>query len=330
MDLTKGEEVLYSFPKGLLLTSEANMKKSELAEKTKQELMEIARKAGLAGRSKMNKDELVSSLAALFKEKIAGSLKKAGGKQLVSTKRQAATRALTAKKAQLPARQKIKKEALVVLPAAAGKAETWQEKVEDTKFYLGAEERAFITDKELPAGYGDNRIVLMARDPHWAYVYWEINSSRIDEARRNLKSVFDKSRLILRVYDITSVEFDGTNAHSCFDIEIPNVLGNWYVNLGRPNMTFCIDIGYRMPDGGMFVLSRSNKITSPRGTFSEVSDEEWMSSEEEYKKIYARSGGVGYAGSSAELAEAVKKRLEKEISSGSVRGLEPKKSSHNH
>ncbi|MBM2838371.1 MAG: Rho protein, partial [Deltaproteobacteria bacterium] len=85
-----------------------------------------------------------------------------------------------------------------------------------------------------------------------------------------------------------------------------------------------------IPDGGMFVLSRSNKITSPRGTFSEVSDEEWMSSEEEYKKIYAKSVGVGYAGSSAELAEAVKKRLEKEISSAGVRGLEPKESSHKH
>ena len=68
--------MLYSFSKGLLLTSEANMKKNELGEKTKQELMEIARKAGLAGRSKMNKDELVSSLAALFKEKNRGSLKR--------------------------------------------------------------------------------------------------------------------------------------------------------------------------------------------------------------------------------------------------------------
>lgn len=310
------------------------MKKNELAEKTKQELAAIARQVGLAGRSKMNKEDLVLSLAALFKERNREALKKTGTTKLASTRSSAVSRALVEKKAGLPVRQKVKKEIIKVtntaIPAAAGKAETWQEKVEDTKFYLGAEERAFITEQELPAGYGDNSIILMARDPHWVYVYWEINSARIDEARKSLKSAFDQSSLILRVYDITSIDFNGTNAHSCFDIEIPNVLGNWYVNLGRPNMTFCIDIGYRIPDGGLFVLSRSNNITSPRGNFSEVSDEEWMSSEEEYKKIYAKSAGVGQTGSSSQLAEALKKHLENETSSGGVRGVEPEKSSRNH
>lgn len=328
--MTKGEEVIYSFSKGLLTGSEVKMKKSELAEKTKQELMDIARKAGLAGRSTMKKEELISSLAALLKGKKLGSLKKIRSRKLASTKRQSISKALTVKKAELPVRQKGIKETLAVVPSAAGKAETWQEKVEDTKFYLGSEDKAFVAEEELPAGYGDNKVVLLVRDPHWAYAYWEINSSKVEEARRNLKSVFDQSRLVLRVYDITSVDFDGTNAHSSFDIEIPNVLGNWYVNLGRPNRTFCIDIGYRIPDGGIFVLSRSNKINSPRDTFSEVSDEEWTSSNDKFKKIYAQAEGVGHAGSSAELAEIMKKRLEKEISSGGVRGLEPKESTHKH
>lgn len=306
------------------------MKKSELAEKTKQELMEIARKAGLAGRSKMNKDELVSSLAAIFKEKSRGVLKKAAGKELVTTKPQGGSKALTARKTELPARQRVKKETIAVLPAAAGKAETWQEKVEDTKFYLGAEEKAFVAEEELPVGYGDNKIVLMARDPHWAYVYWEINSQKIAEAKRRLSAAFDDSRLILRVYDITGIEFDGKNAHSFFDIEIPNLLGNWYVPLGRPNRTFCIDIGYMETGGGLFSLSRSNKVTSPRDSFSEVQDEEWAGSDEGHKDIYGMSGGVGQAGASAELAEMMKQRLEKEMSSGGVRGLKPKEPSRNH
>lgn len=302
------------------------MKKIELAEKTKQELMEIARKAGLAGRSKMNKDELVLSLAAIFKEKNRGVLKKAAGKELVAIKPKAGSKALTARKAELPASQRVKKETIAVLPAAAGKAETWQEKVEDTKFYLGAEEKAFVAEEELPAGYGDNRIVLMARDPHWAYVYWEINSQKIAEAKRRVSAAFDDSRLILRVYDITGIEFDGKNAHSFFDIEIPNLLGNWYVPLGRPNRTFCIDIGYMETGGGLFPLSRSNKVTSPRDSFSEVQDEEWAGSDEGHKDIYGMSGGAGQAGASAELAEMMKQRLEKEMSSGSVRGLKPKPS----
>lgn len=277
------------------IASEVEMEKKELAKKTRQELMEIAKQRGLAGRSRMKKDELVSSLAKLLKVKEPVSAKKKPEKAAVPTK-----------------------------------AESWQEKVEETKFYLGAEEKGFITEEELPAGYGDNKVVLMVRDPHWAYVYWEINGQKIAEARGRLKSLFDESRLILRVYDVTGIDFNGENAHSFFDIDIPNILGNWYVNIGRPNRTFCMDIGYRKPDGGLFVLSRSNKVTSPRDTFSEVVDEEWMTSEEEYKRIYARSIGLGTAGASAELVEMMKKRLEGEISSGGVRGSGPKETPTKH
>lgn len=413
------------------------MKKSELAEKTKLELLDIARKAGLAGRSKMDKDELVSSLAVLLKKetkkpapskksgsrpapkarlKVAPVKKPVKVKGAVKAKKVTTTTKVTPKKESAivnkvvpikkpvsvkkpivavkkpvaakktgPAKEKVQikksvlapkpsakevasslalvrkseaptsvtpvkvapllkkssinknsvpvkvvKGAIAAIPSTAGKAERWQEKVEDTKFYLGAEERAFIGGEELPAGYGDNRVVLMARDPHWAYVYWEINSEKIAEAKRRLRAAFDDSRLILRVYDITGIEFDGKNAHCFFDIEIPNILGNWYVPLGTPNRTFCIDIGYREAGGGLFPLSRSNKVTSPRDTFSEVLDEEWVGSDEEYKKICAMSGGVGHAGASAELAEMMKKRLEKERSSAGVRGLEPKETSSKH
>jgi len=287
--------------------SEVEMKKTELVKKTRQELMEIAREKGLAGRSKMKKEELVSSLSSLLEAKPAAKKKQ--------------------EKARVAPR---KKERAAVAPTPAGKAETWQEKIEDTKFYLGAEEKGFVTEEELPVGYGDNKVVLMVRDPHWAYAYWEINSRKIAEAKRKLSSAFDESRLILRIYDITGIDFDGENAHSFFDIEIPNVLGNWYVPLGRPNRTFCIDIGYKEKGGGLFVLSRSNKVTSPRDTFSEVLDEEWMSTEDEYQRIYARPGALGAAGTSAELVEIVKKRIERETSSGGVRGLKPKETSRKH
>jgi hypothetical protein len=260
------------------------MKREELAKKTKQELMEIAKDVGLVGRSRMKKDELVSSISRLLKAK--GPLKT---KERVEKKKGRAAKAA---------------------PAEAGKVETLQERIEETKFYLGAQEKAFLTEEELPEGYGDNRVVLMVRDPYWAYAYWEINSRKVEEAKRGLKSEFDQSRLILRVYDVTGIDFDGTNAHSFFDIEVPNLLGNWYVNLGRPNRSFCLDIGYRKPDGGIFVLSRSNRITSPRDRLSEVIDEEWMGEE----RIYAVSTGIP-AGASAELAEMMKRRMEKEMAS---------------
>lgn len=298
------------------------MRKSELMKKTRQELMEIAGKMGLVGRRRMKKEELALSLSALLKKKEPATVEKKAGQKI--ERKKVEKKPVVARKTTALVKRK---EGIAAVPAAAGKAEGWQEKVEDTKFYLGAEEKGFITEEELPADYGDNKVVLMIRDPHWAYVYWEINSRKVAEARSRLVSDFDHSRLILRVYDITGIEFNGFNAHSFFDIEIPNVLGNWYVHLGRPNRTFCIDIGYRKPDGGVFTLSRSNNITSPRDTFSEVTDEEWTASDEEYKRIYAGLGVGG--GASAELARMMKRRLEMGISSAGVRGVVPK-TSHKH
>lgn len=295
------------------------MQKSGLMKKTRQELMEIAGQMGLVGRSRMKKEELALSLSALLKKKEPSAVEKKGGQKTKIERQKVEKKPVVVRKTKSPVK---KKEEVAAVPAAAGKAEGWQEKVEDTKFYLGTKEKGFITEEELPADYGDNKVVLMIRDPHWAYVYWEINSRKVAEARSRLESDFDHSRLILRVYDITGIEFNGFNAHSFFDIEIPNVLGNWYVHLGRPNRTFCIDIGYRKPDGGVFTLSRSNNITSPRDTFSEVADEEWMASEEEYKMIYAGAGVGG--GASAELARIMKRRLERGISSAGVRGVVPK------
>ena len=298
------------------------MQKRELIKKTKQELMEIAGKMGLVGRSRMKKEELALSLSALLKKKEPAAVEKKTGQRTKIERQKIEKKPIIAKKARVPVKEEV-----AAVPTAAGKAEGWQEKVEDTKFYLGAEEKGVMTEEELPESYGDNKVVLMVRDPHWAYVYWEINSRKVAEARSRLESEFDHSRLILRVYDITGIEFNGFNAHSFFDIEIPNVLGNWYVHLGRPNRTFCIDIGYRNQEGGIFSLSRSNKITSPRDSFSEVTDEEWMASEEEYKRIYAGHGVGG--GASAELAEMMKRRLKRGISSAGVRGVVPK-TSHKH
>ena len=56
-----------------------------------------------------------------------------------------------------------------------------QEEVEAAKFELGQEDRLggelSSVDEglaDLPAGYGESRIVLMPRDPQWAYTYWDI------------------------------------------------------------------------------------------------------------------------------------------------------------
>jgi len=63
-----------------------------------------------------------------------------------------------------------------------------QEAVEAAKFELGQEDRSGgSTDRsdlaDLPAGYGESRIVLMPRDPQWAYTYWDIPHNHKEDLR---------------------------------------------------------------------------------------------------------------------------------------------------
>ena len=143
---------------------------------------------------------------------------------------------------------------------------------------------------ELPDDYGDNRIVLMVRDPEWLFTYWELRQDVIDSTRNTLVPLAEGAKTILRVYDVTDIIFNGYNAHKYFDIEVAGGARSWYIHAGEPNRSFCVDIGFLAPDGTFRILSRSNTVKIPRMGVSEVVDEEWMSINELYEKAYTPMG----------------------------------------
>ncbi len=208
-----------------------------------------------------------------------------------------------------------------------------KEKVEQAKFDLGKPQPEFrwqvpqvtITKEEefrFPRDYGDNKIVVQVRDPWWIHAYWEVISKRQDEVRQEIyKRGLNFEKAILRVYDVTDIVFDGKNAHSFFDIDLHSDADNWYINVGTPNRSWCIDIGMMTKEREFFVLARSNSVRTPRFGMSEVLDEEWRTAEEEYWKMFGLSGGFGIGKSSLELKELFKRRFEEQISSGAISSI---------
>ena len=170
-----------------------------------------------------------------------------------------------------------------------------------------------------PQGYGDNKIVLLARDPWWIYTYWEIRKDKEEDIKRNIESNQDSpDRSILRVYDITNVNFNGKNANSFFDIDLKGLANNWYINVGNPDRAWVVEIGIVSKKGNFYVLARSNVIKTPRFGMSDQLDAEWMVPEEDYWKMFSLSGGFGVGKGSLEVREMIKKRLEEQISSGGI------------
>ncbi|MDN3512660.1 MAG: DUF4912 domain-containing protein [Candidatus Jettenia sp.] len=143
---------------------------------------------------------------------------------------------------------------------------------------------------ELPIGYQDNQIVLMARDPSYLFTYWEIRKDVIDTVLSTLGTLARNAKMVLRVYDVTNTIFNGNNANTCFDIEIPAGAQSWYIYADKPNTSFCVDIGFLTPNGTFRILARSNIIRTPPAGVSEVIDREWMYIEELYKKAFIPTG----------------------------------------
>ncbi|MBN1526474.1 MAG: DUF4912 domain-containing protein [Candidatus Omnitrophica bacterium] len=168
-----------------------------------------------------------------------------------------------------------------------------------------------------PPGYGDNRIVLLVRDPWWIFSYWEIRQDKEEDTRRKIHDSGDApEKSVLRIYDVTDVNFNGSNAHSYHDIELKGLANSWYIDVGKPERSWVVDIGIVTKKGNFYLLARSNAVKTPRYGMSDQLDAEWMASEEDYWRMFGLSGGFGVGKGSLEVREMVKRRLEEYITSG--------------
>jgi hypothetical protein len=116
--------------------------------------------------------------------------------------------------------------------------------------------------------------VLLARDPYWLYAYWDFSPAHIGAARNGLGS--QDTRLVLRISDVTYIDFDGTNAWSSTDIELAPFATDWYISVPRPDASYCVEIGYKALDGHFTLLGRSNAATTPRAEISPSAAVDWL------------------------------------------------------
>ncbi len=140
-----------------------------------------------------------------------------------------------------------------------------QETVEAAKFELGQEDRTggSLADvdeglADLPSGYGESRIVLLPRDPQWAYTYWDIPNEHKEELRRQ-----GGQQLALRIYDVTDINIEFQSPHSIQEYPADELAREWYLPVPVSDRDYVIDIGYRAADGRWLVLARSARVHIP-------------------------------------------------------------------
>ncbi|MFH1856499.1 MAG: DUF4912 domain-containing protein [Candidatus Omnitrophota bacterium] len=139
------------------------------------------------------------------------------------------------------------------------------------------EKRPFVENYDLPSCYGKTNLALLVKDPFWLYAYWEIESGAVNAALEKFsREEKEGAKIILRVYDVTLIEFNGQNANCYFDIELTPNANNWYINVWRDKVSYAAEIGLRTINCKFLALVRSNCVQSPPYSNSSRSEQIWM------------------------------------------------------
>jgi len=139
-----------------------------------------------------------------------------------------------------------------------------QEKVEKSGLRtLEAADELTREPIDLHESYGETRVVLIPVEPYMVHVYWEVASDELEKAKDRLDDNDGRSQTILRFYDVSNIFFDGTNAHSFFDVPIELESRSRYVHLWSPDKSYFVELGLKTADDRFFPLVRSNVAKTP-------------------------------------------------------------------
>jgi uncharacterized protein len=166
---------------------------------------------------------------------------------------------------------------------------------------------------ELPFQYDRDRMVLMVRDSRWLHTYWEFSGPTLSRFKDELGDEFASAKRVLRVYDVSDILFNGSNAHRFFDITINEFANNWYIDTQGPGRSWCVDLGLLLVSGRFITLLRSNTVRTPLDGPSWITDEEWMIPDDMFARLYGMGFGLGQ---SSPVGKAWQERVKQVLFSG--------------
>ncbi len=167
--------------------------------------------------------------------------------------------------------------------------------------------------RELKNSYGKDKMVGLAVNPHWIHFYWVFSSQTehlLDElAQREIT-------MYLRVYDVSMIQFDGSNAHRTLEYRLDlKSTQKYYVHVPSADASFLGEIGYYNEQGQFIPLLRSNLVRTPADSFSIKREEKWLDRSSGFRFSELSKGMFtpvvmkGIGGSSASFEEMAQQKF---------------------
>jgi hypothetical protein len=135
-------------------------------------------------------------------------------------------------------------------------------------FAAPSPETAIPVDEEdltgdLPTDYGETKIVVQVRDPHWAHAYWQIPKSELKRLELEVGIFeFAHSHFVLRVHNVT----EGFT----HDFKLSENARSHYFYLNKANTVYQAELGLQSPTEGYSFIALSNLVQTPPDTVASV------------------------------------------------------------
>jgi hypothetical protein len=162
-----------------------------------------------------------------------------------------------------------------------------------------------------PVAKGEDRIVLLVRDPYWLHAHWDLTRATVDRAKAALIDHWHSVKPVLRLLKFEEMGTTDSAETVYRQIEIHGGVRNWYIDVDKPPSQFQIIMGYMTGNGRFYELVRSNVVTTPIPGSKDSFDDHWADIANDAERIYAMSGGYGDETTKGELAEIFQDRLKR-------------------
>ncbi|MBD3316907.1 MAG: DUF4912 domain-containing protein [Chitinivibrionales bacterium] len=151
---------------------------------------------------------------------------------------------------------------------------------------------------DIPQQYGETYLIAIPRDPEWIYTYWEVNEETLAHIKRRTgERSFSTAKRVLRLLDVTDVDYDGSNAWNHTDIEITPFADSWYIKVPQAGRCYVVEHGLLTAGGDWVIIKRSKSVEIPRDGVSEEIDDEWSTLEtEELIRVSASNADITFGG----------------------------------
>jgi glycosyltransferase involved in cell wall biosynthesis len=108
-----------------------------------------------------------------------------------------------------------------------------------------------------------NHAALAAVLPLQGFAHWRILPGWVEETAKKRGGAWHHCRLILRLYDVSYIHFNGFNANSVFDVTLPAICGQMFVRLPRPGTWQLGEVGFLLRGGEFIPAARSQAVKFP-------------------------------------------------------------------